>query len=72
MPIQRFTKGDVTVSYDSDKCIHAGRCVKGLPAVFDAKKKPWIDPGGGTPDEIAAQVAQCPSGALALERAGRP
>jgi uncharacterized Fe-S cluster protein YjdI len=71
MPVQRYTKGGVTVTYDSDKCAHAGRCVKGLPAVFDMKKKPWIDPAGATPDQIAAQVAQCPSGALALEPGGR-
>ena len=66
MPVQRYTKGDVTVTYDSEKCIHAGRCAKGLPAVFDAKRKPWIDPAGASREQIAAQVAQCPSGALAM------
>ena len=51
-------------------CTHAGRCVKGLPAVFDANRRPWIDPNGATADEIEAQVVKCPSGALKFTRGG--
>jgi uncharacterized Fe-S cluster protein YjdI len=36
--------------------------------VFDAKRSPWIDPDGAGADEIAAQVAKCPSGALKFSR----
>lgn len=68
MPTQHYTNGTITVSYDSDICTHAGRCVKGLPAVFDVKRKPWIDVDGATAEQIAAQVAKCPSGALSFAR----
>jgi len=68
MSIQRYTNGDVTVTYDPDICTHAGRCVKGLPSVFDVKRKPWIDVDGAPAEQVAAQVAKCPSGALKFER----
>jgi uncharacterized Fe-S cluster protein YjdI len=68
MPIEKHTNGSITVSYDSDVCTHAGRCVKGLPAVFDVKRKPWIDPDGASAEEVEAQVARCPSGALKFSR----
>lgn len=53
--------------YDLARCIHAAECVHGAPAVFDIKRKPWIDPDGATPEEIAAVVDRCPSGALSIE-----
>ena len=68
MTIERYTNGRITVTYDSKVCTHAGRCVKGLPGVFDIKRKPWIDVEGAAAEEIAAQVAKCPSGALAFAR----
>lgn len=68
MPIQSYTNGEITVTYDSDTCTHAARCVKGLPSVFDIKRKPWIDVDGATADQVAAQVAKCPSGALKFVR----
>lgn len=70
MSVQSYTNGDVTVTYDPKICTHAGRCVKGLPGVFDIKRKPWIDVDGATADEIAAQVGKCPSGALTFARGG--
>jgi uncharacterized Fe-S cluster protein YjdI len=70
MAAQQYSNGKITVSYDPDVCTHAGRCVKGLPSVFDAKKTPWIDPDGASADEVAAQVAKCPSGALKFARTG--
>lgn len=71
MPIQSYTNGDVTVTYDPEVCTHAARCVKGLPGVFDIKRKPWIDVDGAAAEEIAAQVAKCPSGALTFARGGK-
>lgn len=68
MAIERYRNGEITVTYDPDVCIHAGRCVKGLPGVFDAKKKPWVDIDGAEADAIEAQVAKCPSGALGFTR----
>ena len=59
---------EVDVSFDPDVCIHSGNCVRGLPLVFDAKRRPWIDPDAATADEVVAQVKRCPSGALQIER----
>ena len=59
---------EVDVSFDPDVCIHSGNCVRGLPAVFDAKRRPWIAPDAATPDEVVAQVKRCPSGALQVEQ----
>lgn len=62
-------EGDgITVYFEGRRCIHAGRCVKGLPAVFDPNRRPWINPTEGAADRIAAVVQQCPSGALSYER----
>jgi uncharacterized Fe-S cluster protein YjdI len=55
------------VSYDVARCIHAAECVRGLPAVFDTKKRPWIQPDEGDAEEIAEVVRRCPSGALHYE-----
>jgi uncharacterized Fe-S cluster protein YjdI len=58
---------DITVSFDPEVCQHAANCVRGLPTVFDTKKRPWIQPDGAPADEVAAQVGRCPSGALQYE-----
>lgn len=68
MSVQHYTNGEVTVTYDPDVCTHAARCVKGLPAVFNADRNPWIDPSGASAGEIEAQIAKCPSGALKFIR----
>jgi uncharacterized Fe-S cluster protein YjdI len=63
-----YSGNGITVTFDSEVCIHAGRCVQGLPAVFDVNARPWIDVSGAPADEIAAQVDRCPSGALQYTR----
>jgi uncharacterized Fe-S cluster protein YjdI len=68
MSTHRYSGDGFTVTFDSDVCTHAGRCVKGLPAVFDAKRTPWIDPSGASADEVERQVAKCPSRALGFAR----
>ncbi len=54
----------IEVSFDNEVCQHSGECVRGLPGVFDARKRPWIDPNGADAEAVAAQVERCPSGAL--------
>ena len=49
-----------------DLCIHSGVCARGLPAVFNPRRRPWIDASAATTAEIIAQVGRCPSGALSL------
>jgi len=63
-PLQTYEAPGITVTFDSNICRHTGVCVRGLPLVFDVKRKRWIRPELATPEEVAAQVARCPSGAL--------
>ena len=67
MSRKSFVGEGVTVSFDNDVCEHSGNCVKGLGSVFDTKQKPWINPDGASADDVIAQVARCPSGALRIE-----
>lgn len=59
-----YTNGEVTVIWQNGICIHSALCFKGLPQVFDPKKRPWINPAGANTSEIIEQVKKCPSGAL--------
>ena len=57
------------VKYDQSVCIHAGKCVEGLPNVFKVVDGKFIvDVLGASEEEICAQVAKCPSGALTIEQ----
>lgn len=62
--LQVYETDDITVTFDPGVCIHSGVCVRGLPAVFDVSRKHWIRPELAAADQVAAQVARCPSGAL--------
>ena len=62
--LQVYETEDITVTFDPDICIHSGICIRGLPMVFDVKRKRWIRPELAAAADVAAQVARCPSGAL--------
>lgn len=66
--LQTYEAPGITVTFDPNLCTHSGRCVRGLAAVFDVTRLRWIQLEKGTPDEIEAQVAKCPSGALQATR----
>lgn len=66
--VKEYSNGEVTIVWKQDLCIHAAKCVNGLPGVFDIKARPWINAKGATTDEIMAQVNKCPSGALTFYR----
>lgn len=59
-----YTNGDITVVWKPDVCKHSGRCVTGLPTVFNLTKRPWTNMQGATSEEIINQVNKCPTGAL--------
>ena len=68
---KRYEAAEVAVGFDASRCIHAARCVRELPSVFDTARRPWISPDGAAPDRILEQVARCPTGALvAWDRSG--
>lgn len=63
-PIQTYETAEVIVTFDPNVCTHSGNCVRGLPTVFDVKRKPWVTPEAASAAQVEAQVARCPSGAL--------
>jgi CDGSH-type Zn-finger protein/uncharacterized Fe-S cluster protein YjdI len=65
--LHRYEGRGGIVTYDATRCIHAAECVHGLPAVFDPKAKPWVNPDGADAVALAAAVDRCPSGALGIE-----
>jgi uncharacterized Fe-S cluster protein YjdI/CDGSH-type Zn-finger protein len=68
MGMRHYRGETIDVTYDAKRCIHAARCVRGLPAVFDTRRRPWILPSAAGADAIAEVIARCPSGALHFTR----
>jgi uncharacterized Fe-S cluster protein YjdI len=66
MPLQthKYTNGKITIVWKPGLCIHSAICFKGLPAVFDPRRKPWIEAGNSSTERIIEQVNACPSGAI--------
>lgn len=60
---------ELVVDFDGKKCIHARRCVLGLPKVFvPGAKGAWIFPDQASADEVTRVIDTCPSGALTYTR----
>jgi len=70
--LQVYETPEITVTFEPAICIHSGNCVRGLPAVFDVRRKRWVRPEAATADQVEAQIARCPSGALKSYRPGQP
>lgn len=68
--LQTYETDRITVTFDPNVCMHTGVCVRGLPMVFDIARKRWIRPDLASPDDVAAQVSRCPSGALQFRMRG--
>jgi uncharacterized Fe-S cluster protein YjdI len=66
--LQTYEADEIMVTFDPNICIHSGVCVRGLPAVFDVRRKRWVAPEAATADHVAAQIERCPSGALQYQR----
>ena len=67
MSKKEYSNGDITILWQSEKCIHSGICVKTLPAVYHPKESPWVKPENASTEELIAQVGKCPSGALSIK-----
>ena len=65
--IKRYSNGEVTVVWQPSLCVHSAVCVKGLPDVFNPRRRPWVVLEGTATQAIVDQVECCPSGALSLE-----
>ncbi len=65
---RQYEGNGIVVEYEVARCIHAERCVRGLPRVFDSAARPWIQPSHAAADAIAEVIRQCPTGALRYRR----
>jgi uncharacterized Fe-S cluster protein YjdI len=63
-----YSNGDVTVVWQPDLCRHTAICFRGLPDVFDPRRRPWIVMANSDTATITAQVERCPSGALSWKK----
>ena len=64
---KKYSNDVITIVWKPKVCIHSTLCwkgEKGLRSVFDPSQKPWINPTGGTTEEIIERIDRCPSGAL--------
>lgn len=59
-----YRNDTTTVVWKPSICKHSGRCVTGLPRVFNLQARPWINMQGASDDQIRKQVDACPTGAL--------
>jgi CDGSH-type Zn-finger protein/uncharacterized Fe-S cluster protein YjdI len=66
--IRSYEAEQLVVEYDAKRCIHAEECVHGLPDVFDAGRRPWIDPSRATTADLVRTIERCPTGALHYRR----
>ena len=67
--IQKYEGENIIVYFESARCIHAARCVSGLPDVFKPDVAgPWIEPDAADAKRLAELIKTCPSGALYFER----
>lgn len=65
--ILTYDGDDIEVTYDIKRCIHAAKCVDGLPGVFNPDRKPWIEPDEASAEAVADVIETCPTGALQYE-----
>jgi uncharacterized Fe-S cluster protein YjdI len=66
--IKRYSNGEITVIWQPSLCVHSTICFRGLPKVFDPRRRPWVVLEGTDSETIVRQVEACPSGALSYER----
>jgi CDGSH-type Zn-finger protein/uncharacterized Fe-S cluster protein YjdI len=67
--IEEVAGKQVTIQFDSKKCVHSRNCVLGRPDVFVPNVEgEWIHPDAATIDEVAELAHNCPSGAIAYIR----
>jgi uncharacterized Fe-S cluster protein YjdI len=64
---KEYTRGDLTIVWQPDLCIHSGVCFHRLPAVFKPRERPWITLEAADKASVIETVNACPSGALSIK-----
>jgi CDGSH-type Zn-finger protein/uncharacterized Fe-S cluster protein YjdI len=60
---------DITVRFDTTRCIHSRHCVLEAPKVFRANTPGrWIHPEAATMEHLVRVAQNCPSGAITYDR----
>ncbi|RYF99856.1 MAG: (4Fe-4S)-binding protein [Chitinophagaceae bacterium] len=67
MTTVEYPKDDIAIVWKPELCVHSGVCVMSLPRVYRPKVRPWIRVANASKEELIAQVARCPSGALTIK-----
>jgi CDGSH-type Zn-finger protein/uncharacterized Fe-S cluster protein YjdI len=67
---EEIVKGrDVTIRFDSSRCIHSRTCVLGHPEVYVPNVKgEWIHPDAASAEVVMHTALACPSGAIRVAR----
>ena len=65
---REYRTDQIVVYWEPKLCIHTGNCLRGLHQVFNIRRRPWVNVTAASPDEIAAVIQRCPTGALRFER----
>jgi CDGSH-type Zn-finger protein/uncharacterized Fe-S cluster protein YjdI len=60
---------DITIRFDTGRCIHSRSCVLNAPRVFLANVQgPWLHPEAESVEHLVQVAHACPSGAITYER----
>jgi uncharacterized Fe-S cluster protein YjdI/CDGSH-type Zn-finger protein len=65
---KEYRTDQIAVSWGPQFCIHSANCIRGVPAVFNPRDRPWVHVDAASADEIARVIMTCPTGALHFER----
>lgn len=66
MAKRTYNTDQITVNWDSDKCIKCGNCHEQLPEVFQPDERPWIKIDAAPAEKIKEIVRECPTQAISL------
>ena len=62
--MKEYRNKNLVVYWYPEQCSHPGICLRTLPEVFCAERRPWVDINAAAPEDIISCVDKCPSGAL--------
>lgn len=69
-PANREYQGDgIVVTWESARCQRATECVRGLPAVFDRNRRPWIVASAADVDQPVTVIDGATAGSFARRAA---